>query len=139
MSAVATGRKEVLSLAPARLPRPLRGSRPANSRAGVGPDRVPCGSWRKREARERTDRRLKRLLDGAHLPEGKTLAKLELERYPASMWAQIQDLCRGQFTSEAINICLVGTPGTGKCACAGGDRCGDWSRVGSRCSSKAQE
>lgn len=66
------------------------------------------------EASERADRRLKRLLDDAELPEGKTLAKLELERYPAPMRAQIQELCRGQFTSDATNVGLVGKPGTGK-------------------------
>lgn len=66
------------------------------------------------EIAERADRRLKRLLDAAELPEGKTLANLELERYPAPMRAQIQELCRGHFPSEAINVCLVGKPGTGK-------------------------
>lgn len=66
------------------------------------------------EIAERSDRRLKRLLDDAELPEGKTLASLNLLRYPASMRAQIQELCRGEFPSEAINVYLVGNPGTGK-------------------------
>jgi DNA replication protein DnaC len=66
------------------------------------------------EVAERTDRRLKRLLDKAELPEGKTLATLKLERYPAPMRAQIEELCRGQFPSDAVNVCLVGSPGTGK-------------------------
>jgi DNA replication protein DnaC len=66
------------------------------------------------EAAERADRRLKRLLDAAELPEGKTLASLKLERYPAQMRAQIQELCRGQFPSDGTNICLMGKPGTGK-------------------------
>jgi DNA replication protein DnaC len=66
------------------------------------------------EIAERSDRRLKRLLDDAELPEGKTLANLKLQRYPAPMRAQIQELCRGHFTSEAINVYLAGNPGTGK-------------------------
>ena len=66
------------------------------------------------EVAERADRRLKRLLDEAELPAGKTLKNLELTRYPPPMRAQIQELCRGQFLSEATNVCLVGRPGTGK-------------------------
>lgn len=66
------------------------------------------------EAAERSDRRLKRLLDEAELPPGKTLKNLELPRYPAPMRTQIQELCRGQFVSDATNVCLVGKPGTGK-------------------------
>ncbi len=66
------------------------------------------------EVAERADRRLKRLLDEAELPAGKTLKSLELTRYAPPMRAQIQELCRGQFLSEATNVCLVGRPGTGK-------------------------
>jgi DNA replication protein DnaC len=66
------------------------------------------------EVAERADRRLKRLLDEAELPAGKTLKSLELTRYAPPMRAQIQELCRGQFLSEATNVCLVGKPGTGK-------------------------
>ena len=66
------------------------------------------------EVAERDDRRLKRLLDNADLPQGKTQANLDLNRYPAPMRAQIQELLRGQFLSDAINVCLVGRPGTGK-------------------------
>jgi DNA replication protein DnaC len=66
------------------------------------------------EATERTDRRLKRLLDDAKLPPGKTLTNLELPRYPATMRAQIQELARGEFLSNATNVCLIGLPGTGK-------------------------
>jgi len=66
------------------------------------------------ELTERADRRTKRLLDQAKLPHGKTLATLDLNRYPAPMRAQIQELARGQFLSEASNVCLIGRPGTGK-------------------------
>jgi DNA replication protein DnaC len=54
------------------------------------------------------------LLDDAKLPAGKTLATLHLSRYPPPMRGQIQELCRGQFLSEATNVCLIGKPGTGK-------------------------
>lgn len=66
------------------------------------------------EVAERADRRLKRLLDEAELPVGKTLTALELTRYPPAMRGQIQELCRGQFLTDATNVCLVGKPGTGK-------------------------
>jgi DNA replication protein DnaC len=66
------------------------------------------------EMTERSDRRLKRMLDDAELPEGKTLATLDLQRYPAPMRVQIQELCRGKFIDEAINIYLAGNSGTGK-------------------------
>jgi DNA replication protein DnaC len=66
------------------------------------------------EAAERADRRLRRLLEAAKLPQGKTLTTLELTRYPPPMRAQIQELCRGEFLSAATNVCLVGRPGTGK-------------------------
>jgi len=66
------------------------------------------------EMAERTERRLKRLLDEARLPHGKTLATLQLTRYPVPMRAQVQELCRGEFLTEATNVCLIGRPGTGK-------------------------
>jgi DNA replication protein DnaC len=66
------------------------------------------------EIAERADRRLKKLLDDAKLPDGKTLTSLELPRYPAPMRSQIQALCRGEFPGDATNICLIGNPGTGK-------------------------
>ena len=66
------------------------------------------------EIAERDQRRLKRLLDDAKLPPGKTLASLQLTRYAPPIRAQIQELCRGQFLTEANNVCLIGNPGTGK-------------------------
>jgi DNA replication protein DnaC len=66
------------------------------------------------EVAERADRRLKRLLDDAKLPGGKTLSTLELTRYAPPMRGQIQELCRGEFLGNATNVCLIGKPGTGK-------------------------
>jgi DNA replication protein DnaC len=66
------------------------------------------------EVSERADRRIKRLLDEAKLPRGKTLSTLELTRYPVPMRAQIQELARGEFLSGATNVCLIGRPGAGK-------------------------
>jgi len=66
------------------------------------------------EVAERSDRRIKRLLDEAKLPRGKTLSTLELARYPVPMRTQIQELCRGEFLSEAVNVCLIGLVGNGK-------------------------
>lgn len=66
------------------------------------------------EVAERADRRLKRLLDDAKLPCEKTLTTLELTRYPVPMRGQIQELSRGEFLSNATNVCLIGKPGTGK-------------------------
>ncbi len=66
------------------------------------------------EVAERADRRLKRLLEDAKLPTDKTLTTLELARYPVPMRGQIQELCRGEFLSNATNVCLIGKPGTGK-------------------------
>ena len=66
------------------------------------------------EVAERADRRIKRLLDDAKLPKGKTFATLDLGRYPPPMRAQIQELARGEFLSEATNVCLIGRVGAGK-------------------------
>lgn len=66
------------------------------------------------EVAEREHRRLKRLLEEAKLPVGKTLATLDLNRYAPPMRAQIQELCRGEFLTDANNVCLIGIPGTGK-------------------------
>lgn len=66
------------------------------------------------EVAERADRRLKRLLEEAKLPHGKTLSTLELTRYAPPLRGQIQELCRGEFLGSATNVCLIGKPGTGK-------------------------
>lgn len=66
------------------------------------------------EVSERADRRIERLLDEAKLPPAKSMATLDLGRYPAPTRAQIQELARAEFLTDATNVCLIGHPGTGK-------------------------
>lgn len=66
------------------------------------------------EAAERAARRIARLLDDSKLPRDKTLATLELARFPRTVRAQIARLAEGQFLEGATNLCVFGHPGTGK-------------------------
>lgn len=66
------------------------------------------------EAAERADRRIARLLSAAKLPRDKTLATLQMERFPAPVRSQIARLADGQFLAGATNLCVFGNPGTGK-------------------------
>lgn len=66
------------------------------------------------EANERADRRLARLLREARLPRDKTLATLDLNRFPPPIRTQITRLTNGEFLAGATNVCLIGHPGTGK-------------------------
>jgi DNA replication protein DnaC len=66
------------------------------------------------EAQDRQDRRVERLMKDAKLPRDKTLATLELDRFPAAIRTQVKALAGGQFLAGATNICVFGNPGTGK-------------------------
>ncbi len=66
------------------------------------------------EAQERHERRIGRLLRESRLPRDKTLATLELNRFPAAVRGQINKLGEGQFLEGATNVCIFGHPGTGK-------------------------
>lgn len=66
------------------------------------------------EASERADRRIARLLSDSKLPCDKTLATLELSRFPRSVRTQLSSLAQGQFLQGATNLCVFGHPGTGK-------------------------
>lgn len=66
------------------------------------------------EATDRADRRIARLAREARLPRDKTLATLELNRFPSAVRTQVQRLAPGEFLSGATNVCLFGHPGTGK-------------------------
>lgn len=66
------------------------------------------------EAEDRQNRRIERLLKESKLPRDKTLATLDMGRFPAPLRHQVRALCRGDFLPEATCICAFGNPGTGK-------------------------
>jgi DNA replication protein DnaC len=66
------------------------------------------------EAAERGDRRITRLLKDAKLPREKTLATLDLARFPTAVRTQIGHLAQGEFLEGATNLCIFGNPGVGK-------------------------
>jgi len=66
------------------------------------------------ELSEREQRRIERNRRSSGLPEGKTLATLEVERLPRNVQTQIPTLCRGDFVERAENILAFGLPGRGK-------------------------
>ena len=67
-----------------------------------------------REAEDRADRRISRLLHDAKLPRDKSVATLDLNRYEAPLRGKVRELLRGEFLAGATNVCLIGRPGTGK-------------------------
>jgi DNA replication protein DnaC len=66
------------------------------------------------EAEDRRNRRVQRLLAEARIPRDKTLAVLDLDRFPPAVRSQIRALGQGQFLSSSTNVCVFGNPGTGK-------------------------
>ena len=66
------------------------------------------------EAEERQGRRVARLLRESQLPKDKTLSTLKLERFSATIRAQVRALAGGDFLPAATNVCAFGNPGTGK-------------------------
>lgn len=66
------------------------------------------------EAAERGERRIARLLGDSKLPREKTLATLEMARFPAPVRTQVARLTEGHFLEGATNLCVFGNPGTGK-------------------------
>lgn len=66
------------------------------------------------EAAERARRRLVRLLKESSLPEGKTLASLDVARLSAATRRQLSELCEGHFAERAVNVLAFGLPGRGK-------------------------
>ena len=86
-------------------------------------DLAERGDWRadryllelaRQEARDRLDRRVERILASSRLPREKTLASLDVERFPNIVRQRIQELCRGDFVADSVNVCLFGPPGAGK-------------------------
>lgn len=66
------------------------------------------------EMGDRTDRRIERLLKRSELPEGKTLATLDLKLFPMQVRRQLPSLCEGGFMERTENILAFGLPGRGK-------------------------
>ncbi len=66
------------------------------------------------EAAERSERRIARLLSASKLPREKTLATLEMGRFPKPVRTQVASLAEGHFLEGATNVCVFGNPGTGK-------------------------
>src|SRR3954454_16362885 len=56
------------------------------------------------EAQARRERRLRRLMSEAQLPEGKTLASLQAEVLSAENRRQLHELCEGHFVDRAENV-----------------------------------
>jgi DNA replication protein DnaC len=66
------------------------------------------------EAGDRQQRRVDRLRRASKLPPGKTLETLELDRFPVTLQQRFQQLLRGDFLEQAVNVLAFGLPGTGK-------------------------
>jgi DNA replication protein DnaC len=66
------------------------------------------------EEQLRSQRRLKRLLQEAQLPEGKTAANLDLKRFSLANRRAFAQLCEGAFCQSAQNVLAFGLPGRGK-------------------------
>lgn len=62
----------------------------------------------------RAERRQERLLKASSLPEGKSLAALEQERFPLRVRRQLAALLDGRFVERAENVLAFGLPGRGK-------------------------
>jgi DNA replication protein DnaC len=66
------------------------------------------------EVADRRARRIERLLDASGLPRDKTLATLDLARWPAAVRRSLPALCAGGFVDRAENLLAFGLPGRGK-------------------------
>lgn len=66
------------------------------------------------EITRRAERRRERLLKESKLPDGKTLAALEQERFPLRVRRQLSALLEGRFVEQADNVLAFGLPGRGK-------------------------
>ncbi|HEB54220.1 MAG TPA: AAA family ATPase [bacterium] len=69
------------------------------------------------ETSDRSVRRIERLLKQSGLPMDKTLATLDLKRFPAKVRRVLPTLCEGDFVRRAENVLAFGLPGRGKTHC----------------------
>lgn len=67
-----------------------------------------------RELQYRAEKRTARLLRESRLPEGKTMATLNQDRFPVQIRRQIASLLEGGFVDRAENVLAFGLPGRGK-------------------------
>jgi len=68
----------------------------------------------KLEAQERSERRVRRLLDDSQLPSEKNLATFDLSRLSPKTRSSFNALKDGAFLDRAENVLAFGNPGTGK-------------------------
>jgi DNA replication protein DnaC len=66
------------------------------------------------ECEHRTQRRSERRLRESGLPVEKTFRTLQLTAFGPRLVQQIEQLRRGTFVQQAVNVVAVGKPGTGK-------------------------
>ncbi len=66
------------------------------------------------ESQARYDRKIKRLISSAQLPDGKTLASLDDKLLPEKCRRMLPSLLDGSFVKRAENILAFGLPGRGK-------------------------
>lgn len=66
------------------------------------------------EISDRNQRRVERNRRTSGLPRDKTLATLELSRFPRKVQTLIPALCNGDFVERAENVLAFGLPGRGK-------------------------
>ncbi len=66
------------------------------------------------EVEERRQRRVLRHLKGSHLPHGKTLASLDVQRLTIKTQRLLPRLCEGGFVDRGDNLLVFGLPGRGK-------------------------
>jgi len=67
-----------------------------------------------RECEVRRQNRVDRFLRESHLPLEKTLATLDLTRFPQRIVRQLDTLLEGSFLDRSENILAFGNPGSGK-------------------------
>lgn len=66
------------------------------------------------ELEDRRQRRVERLFRAAHLPPGKTMSTLDMDRFTTTIRRLAPSLAEGGFVDRAENVLLFGLPGRGK-------------------------
>ena len=66
------------------------------------------------ELEDRRVRKIERLIKSSRLSKDKTLASLDMSRFPTQVQRQLPVLCEGHFLKRAENILAFGLPGRGK-------------------------